>query len=46
MTKRKIDKKKVLKRQDLVRPPRDHKETFDQLLDDAIFGVKKKPKRG
>jgi hypothetical protein len=25
--------------------PPDHKRAFDQLLDDAIMGVKKKPQR-
>lgn len=36
------------RRQEEKQQPRElgHEKRFDQLLDDAIFGVKKPPKRG
>lgn len=38
--KEKINKKSVPEKQNT-----DHRQDFDTLLDDAIFGVRKKPRR-
>jgi hypothetical protein len=43
--KRKVAKKKQSKRKEPAQNPH-HKRDFDRLIDDAIFGVKKKNPRG
>lgn len=39
---KKPGKRLTKKRQDAPVPAQEHQKGFDQLLDDAIFGVKKK----
>ncbi|HZQ74342.1 MAG TPA: hypothetical protein VFB08_15595 [Burkholderiales bacterium] len=43
---RQANKKKLAKRKaSPTTPAREHRRGFDQLLDDAIFGVPKKPQK-
>lgn len=43
---KKAKKKKSEKKHDAPAPEQGHERRFDQLLDDAIFGVTKKNPRG